>query len=49
LSAGGNVNISGGSKFEVSGGEIEFAQGSGTYRMSGGRVVTDGEEVKVGE
>jgi hypothetical protein len=49
LSAGGNVNISGGSKFDVSGGDIEFVQGNGTYRMRGGRVVTDGEEVRVGE
>jgi hypothetical protein len=49
LNAGGNVSIDGGSKFDVSGGEIEFSQGTGTYRMSGGNVVTDGEEVKVGE
>jgi hypothetical protein len=48
LNAGGNVSIDGGSKFDVSGAEIEFSQGTGTYRMRGGNVVTDGEEVKVG-
>jgi hypothetical protein len=49
VSAGGNLNLSGGRSIRVSGSEIEFSQGSGEFAMRGDNVVAVGEEVKVGE
>jgi uncharacterized protein YqfB (UPF0267 family) len=49
VSAGGNVLIESGSKISVSGSKIGFSQGSGSFKMEGGVITEDGQEVKIGE
>jgi phage gp45-like len=49
VNASGDILIESGTKINVSGNEIEFSQGSGSFNMSGGVITEDGQEVKIGE
>jgi hypothetical protein len=49
VNAGGDVLIESGTKVDVSGSEIGFSQGTGSFKMVGGVITENGQKVKVGE